>query len=300
MLALLGVAGWHARIMKYARPIIDFLLYSNVFIGACALALAFTNQLTVEGNIVFDESIWFVFSSTVFTYAFLKSNGGKNNSDTAHNHWAVNHNQLAKNILLLSLLATICFFWWLPVPTKIMVLALGVFTAFYGFVKIPFLKPARKLRDYGLFKALFVAAVWSVTTVIIPLQSSHVEPEMMTFLLLRRFIFIAALTLVFEIKDMPGDRQYGLKTVPMAVGVANTKLVAQLALLALIVINLVQYFFFDVTPANMLAVNLSLLVSVFCIQPLKEETSETWYYLVIDGMMILQFIFVYIATKYFT
>ncbi len=285
--------------MKKARQLLDFLLYSNLFIGACAVALAFTNQLTVEGSVNFDESIWFVFASTIFTYSYLKSNAGQNSSDNGHNQWALQHNQLSKNIQLLSLIASACFFWWLPGQTKIIVLALGVFTAFYGFVKIPFLKPDRKLRDYGLVKALFVAAVWSVTTVIVPLQNSAVEPAMMVFLLLRRFMFIAALTLVFEIKDMASDRQYGLKTVPMVAGITNTKLLAQFVLFALIVINLVQYFFFDVALMNMVAVNLSLLVSIACIQPLKEETPEVWYYLVIDGLMILQFIFVYLATKYF-
>lgn len=276
---------------------IDFILYSNIFIGVCAVALTLTNELTVDGEIRFDDSCWFIFASTVFTYSYLKAGSGKNIFGTGHRDWAARNNQLSRNILLLSLIATACFFWLLPYETKLIVAGLAVFTAFYGFFDIPFIKPKRKLRDFGILKTLFVALVWSVTTVIVPLHGNHLAPDMMVFLLLRRFLFIVALTLVFEIKDLGSDLKSGIKTVPMLAGVANTKLLAQFILLALIVINVVQYFFFDVSMVNMLAVNLSLLVSVFSIQPLKEETPEIWYYLVIDGMMILQFVFVYLATK---
>ena len=285
--------------MKQLRAAIDILLYSNIFIGICAVALTFTNQLTVEGEIKFDNSCWFVLFSTIFTYCYLKfGNAEKIPPTTGHRYWAKENNQLSKNILLLSLLASGCFFWLLNSNTKIIVLILAALTALYGFVDIPFTNPKRKLRDLGLFKTLFVAIVWSVTTVIVPLENSFVEHAMLVFLLLRRFLFIVALTVVFEIKDMKGDEDYGLKTLPLMFGVSGTKLIAQLILFALMLINLVQYFFFDISMMNMLAVNLSLLVSILCIQPLKEETPELWYYLVLDGMMILQFVFVFIANKY--
>ncbi len=285
--------------MKQLRTVLDFLLYSNIFIGVCAVALTFTNQLTVEGEIKFDNSCWFVFFATIFTYSYLKFRNAETIApSTGHGKWAAENSQLSKNILLLSLLASAGFFWLLNTNTKIIVLILAAVTALYGFVELPFLKTKKKLRDFGLLKTVFVAIVWSVTTVIVPLENSFVEPSMLVFLLLRRFLFVLALTLVFEIKDMKGDEVHGLKTLPLLFGVANTKLIAQLTLFALLLINLVQYFFFDISLTNMLAVNLSLLVSIFCIHPLKEETSELWYYFVLDGMMILQFVFVFVATKY--
>ena len=285
--------------MKPFQKIIDFLLYSNIFIGVCAVALAFTNQLTVEGTLHFDKTCWFVLFATIFTYSYLKFRDSDSVAPkTGHRQWAAGNSQLSKNILLLSLIATGAFFISLKTETKITVAILAAFTGFYGFVEIPFLKSKKKLRDFGLLKTLFVAIVWSVTTVLVPLENSMVEPGMMVFLLLRRFLFVLALTMVFEIKDMQGDEEHGLNTLPILFGVTNTKLIAQGTLFALMLINLVQYFFFDISLWNMIAVNLSVLVSILCIQPLKEETSEAWYYLVIDGMMILQFVFVFIATNY--
>jgi len=285
--------------MKQLRATLDFILYSNIFIGICAVALTFTNQLTIEGDIQFDESCWFVLFATIFTYSYLKFHNSESTiPSTSHRYWALKYNQLAKNILLLSLLIAVCFFFQLKMKTEIMVAVLAAFTALYGFIDIPFTNPKRKLRDFGLLKTFFVAVVWSVTTAIVPLENSFVEPYMLVFLLMRRFLFVLALTMVFEIKDMKNDEGYGLKTLPLIFGVSNTKLIAQLTLFVLMLINLVQYFFFDISLMNMLAVNLSLLVSIFCIQTLREDTSELWYYFVLDGMMILQFVFVYIATKY--
>jgi 4-hydroxybenzoate polyprenyltransferase len=118
---------------------------------------------------------------------------------------------------------------------------------------------------------------------------------MMAFLLIRRFFFILALTIPFEIKDMAGDRQHSLKTLPLIFGIESTKLIAQGLLLLLMILLTIQYFFFDISLVNMLAVNLSLLITISCIQPIREETGDKWYYIVLDGMMVLQFVFVYLA-----
>lgn len=176
---------------------------------------------------------------------------------------------------------------------------MAVLTALYALVDIPWLQPTRRLRDYGLLKTPLVALVWSVTTVVIPLADLPVDTSLMVFLLLRRFLFILSLTIVFEIKDLLHDREHNLQTLPMRLGVTNTKLLAQALLLGLMGLNTVQYLFFDLSLTNLLAINLSLLVSVLCIQAVKEETGDYWYYAVLDGLMILQFIFVYLAVTLF-
>ena len=132
---------------------------------------------------------------------------------------------------------------------------------------------------------------------LVPLGDTCVENDMIVFLILRRFLFILALTIPFEIKDMAADKEHNLKTISLTYGISNTKLLAQGILFLLMIVLTVQYFFFVVSLSNMLAINFSLLISIFCIQPINEETQDWWYYVVLDGMMILQFVFVYVATK---
>jgi hypothetical protein len=285
--------------MHTLQKLSDAVINSNTFIGLCAVALTLTNQLALEGTMHLDKSLGFVFFSTMFTYSFLKfRNSSSVTINTSHRNWAGQHPQLSRNVILVSLIATIFYFARLDYKAQLIVATLGVFTAFYGFVNIPFLRQKRKLRDFGLLKTAFVAIVWSVTTVLVPLVGVFVERDMMLFLLIRRFLFILALTIPFEIKDMTDDKEYKLKTLPLTIGPAKTKLLAQGILAMLMIVLIIQYLFFDLSLLNMLAINFSLLVSILCIGYVKEETKEWWYYVVLDGMMILQFALVYIATLY--
>lgn len=284
--------------MILLKRIYHLLVYSNLFVALCAVALVLTNQISIGEEVAINSKLLFLFFSTLFTYTYLKSRPATiGRESTDHEIWVNGHQQLSKNLLLVSLICTVAFFFRLDFSAQLLVVVLAILTLLYGFVPVPFLKPARKLREFGLLKTFFVALVWSVSTVLFPMTDVEGDNHVLVFLLLRRFLFVLALTLAFEIKDLKHDEAYNIETVPMRLGISNTKLLAQILLFLLIGINLIQYFLLDGNLANMLAVDLSLLVSVFCIQPLNEETSPIWYYAVLDGMMFLQFVFVYIAFK---
>ncbi len=282
------------------RKAIDFLLYSNIFIALCAVALAFTNQLIETGHIRFDSNCCFIFFATLFTYTYLKITGTSGAVyKTVHRDWADEHKRSTRIILFLSLIATGFFFLNLSGQVQIIVLVVALVTVFYGFVPVPFTSPQKKLRDFGLFKTVFVSLAWSVTTVLVPLADNHVQPTVMVFLLFRRFLFILALIMMFEIKDMPGDLYNKLTTIPIVLGIGRTKLLSQAILLVMVTITIIQYTFFALPLWNMVAFNLSFVVSILCIQAVNENSPDEWYYLVMDGMMAVQFIFVYAASIIF-
>lgn len=248
---------------------------------------------------VYAESSLFVFFSTVFTYSFLKFRKGESDTLTNHQQWADAHPQLQRNITLVALIGTAVFFLQLGFTQKLYALGLAAFTALYALVELPFRGKKVRLRNIGLLKTAFVAIVWSVTTVIIPLSEIDLQDNALLFLLLRRFLFVLALTICFEIKDMEADNRAAIKTLPMYLGVSGTKLLAQLLLLVLMGVNFIQYAIFDIPLYDMASVNLSRLVSIIAIQPIHEETSAYWYYVVLDGMMLLQFALVYAAHNFF-
>jgi 4-hydroxybenzoate polyprenyltransferase len=278
------------------RKTFDFLLYSNIFIALCAVALAFTNQLIETGHFELNFCTCFIFFSTLFTYTYLKITSADGVVyKTAHRDWAAAHAGIYRNILLLACAGCFFFFFQLSYHTQVVVLVVALVTIFYGFVPLPLTQPHIKLRDFGLLKTIFVSLAWAVTTVLVPLADSHIQPMVMAFLLFRRFLFILALIMMFEIKDMPGDLFNKLTTIPIVLGVQRTKLLSQLILALMIVITIVQFRFFELPLWQMLALNASFIVSILCIQAVKEKSADEWFYLVIDGMMLIQFIFVYAA-----
>jgi len=281
--------------VNFLRKGLNLLLYSNIYIAICAVSLVFTNQITTGVQVVYDDSCSFVLFSTIFTYSWLKFRRGNSPVTTAHQHWAEQNGQLYRNILLISLLATAVYFFRLNTPAKLYAIGAGVVTAFYGFANIPFVKPKTKLRHIGLLKTAFVGIVWSVTTVLIPMAGQPVEDTTLLFLLLRRFLFVMALTTAFEIKDLKTDSDDNLRTIPMLLGIGGTKLLAQGFLLLLAVVTTVEYLYWGLPFYNVLAVNVSLVLSMALIQPLNEDTPDIWYFLGLDGMMIVQFVLVYTA-----
>lgn len=288
--------------MKTLTSAIRFLLYSNVFIGVCAVALIFTNQLTAGLPVAFNATSLFVFCATVFTYSALKFRGQINQQfQTAHRHWADRNRRLSQLVMWGAAAGAAALFFFMTGASRLITIALGLFTLLYGFIELPLPGGKRTLRHYGLAKTFFVAIVWSITTVLIPLAASphlfntaHVP--LLLFLLVRRFLFVAALTMVFDIKDMPADQHAKLYTLPMAIGVQGTKRLALLFLGGLLLINTIQYYCVPHSAlSNMVAINLSLLLSAVCIVPVNEQTGEDWYYLVLDGMMFTQFLLVLAA-----
>lgn len=253
------------------------------------------NALMLGENLIYAKSTLFVLFSTVFTYSFLKFRKADINNLTSHQQWADAHPQLHRNIMLVALIGTAVFFLQLGFIQKLYALGLAAFTALYALVELPVAGKLVKLRSIGILKTVFVAVVWSVTTVIIPLGEINRHDSSLLFLLLRRFLFVLALTVCFEIKDIEADSRDGLKTLPMYLGVPNTKLLAQLILLLLAGVNVIQYAIFETPVYDMASVNLSLLISIAAIQPIQKETSPLWYYVVLDGMMVLQFVLVYAA-----
>lgn len=85
----------------------------------------------------------------------------------------------------------------------------------------------------------------------------------------------------------------------MVLGISGTKLLAQGLLFLLVIVNVIQYAVYYFPLEGMLAINLSLLLSIICIQPVKEELSDKYYYFVLDGMMLMQFLLVYLACLLF-
>ncbi len=288
--------------VKALTSAIRFLLYSNLFIGACAVALIFTNQLTAGLPVTFNATCAFVFAATVFTYSALKFRGAESSEQlTAHHHWANQNKALSRFVMWLGALSAGGLFFFMERSAQLITIGLGLFTLFYGFVELPLPAGRRTLREFGLAKTFFVAFVWSVTTVLIPLAAvsgiftaSHAG--LLVFLLIRRFLFVAALTMVFDIKDIPADREAKLYTLPMAIGISGTKLLAGLFLALLVVINTSQYFLLSGSSvANMIAINVSIALSLIGIIQVNEETGDNWYYLVLDGMMFTQFLLVLAA-----
>ena len=99
------------------------------------------------------------------------------------------------------------------------------------FYIVPFGGRLRGLRNLPGFKLFLIAAVWSGVTVLFPIWVNDLFLDGKAWLLfLQRFLFVLAITIPFDIRDLQLDDP-DLATLPQTIGVMRSKLLALGALL---------------------------------------------------------------------
>lgn len=115
-------------------------------------------------------------------------------------------------------------------------LILGVFTLFYA---VPILPKNRNLRNLKSLKIFIIALVWAGVCAVLPLvDRSGVSLSLLGATFLQYYIFVLALLLPFEIRDLAYDIP-GLGTFPQLYGVKNTKFFGGVLLVLFILLSFI-------------------------------------------------------------
>jgi 4-hydroxybenzoate polyprenyltransferase len=284
--AVLGEAKW-------LRAGIEALLYSSVFISLCAFGLTVETYL-LTGLPVSMPMAGFVFLATLFTYntgSVQRVWRGWRAGDSAQS-WPLRHQRGLAVLAAMSLAGAAVLFFVFELRISLwLVLSLALISVGYT---VPLgSNRAKPLRSIPLLKVFLIALVWSAATVLFPLIDAHsVLDGQVLMLWLRRFLFILALALLFDIRDYTYDRRTRTLTFPGLLGAGTTRLLSLglLALYLLLVLNTEQG-----------AVLVSLLggafVAALIVWNASEDKPRIYYALLADGAMLVHFAFVYLAVS---
>lgn len=284
-------AAEHLTSKRWISAGIEALLYSSVFISVCAGGLTIETYL-LKNLPVSLPMVGFVFLSTLFTYNATSVHRVWRGSQTlAHSpSWMLRHQRELATVALLSLGGAVLLFFVYNLRINIwLVLALALISVGYT---VPLGKGRVKpFRSIPLLKVFLIALVWSTVTVLFPQFDGQALLNTEVLLLwLRRFLFILALALVFDIRDYTYDRRTHTLTFPGLLGAGKTKLLA-LALLVLYLLLVLQ------TEQGPVLVGLlsGTLVTALIVWNASEEKPRIYYALLADGAMLVHFAFVYLA-----
>lgn len=166
----------------------------------------------------------FVFTATITGYNFVLYAG------IAKWH----HLTLPPNLRLIQLFSLIAFFamgwflWLLPSQLWWWIAATILLTLFYA---VPVLPGGKNFRNVSGLKIGIIGLVWSIVTVMYPvvLYEKPLDQKLL-LLVLQRFLFVSALILPFEIRDLKSDA-LSLGTIPQHIGIQNTKILGMFLLL---------------------------------------------------------------------
>ena len=133
-----------------------------------------------------------------------------------------------------------------------------------------------------------------MSTILLPvLEAQHfslttISLRDTTILIAKRFLYIAALTIPFDIRDLFEDRQSGLKTVPVVWGEKNAYLFCQILLAGYIV--LLFLFRNGGFSPDFFALAFTAILTGWLIFKSKWEKDEYYYFFYMDGVLILQYL----------
>jgi 4-hydroxybenzoate polyprenyltransferase len=281
---------------KVLYSILDFFLFSNLFIAVCAVAqgLITYHLLKVPAD---KYDLAFIFFATIGLYNFsMLLSKPKKPEDSPYKRvrWIFSHHRMIISITLISILCLVpLFLLYLNIESQLLMVFTGLVAVGYN---IPFLTLNNQnigLRNIPGIKLFLIAMVWAVSCVLLPimeLQHSHqltITPGDTLLLVIKRFLFVAAITVPFDIRDLFQDRLYALKTIPVMLGEKKAYIFCQFLLLGYLLLLLL---FRQATYPDIAAVVLNLALTGWLIFKSNIKKNEYYYFLYLDGTMLLQYI----------
>lgn len=275
---------------------LDFLLFSNLFIALCAAAQALVTYhlLKLAPN---PYIVGFVFCSTLLIYNLsmvLSKPKHPEQSPFRRVRWIFGHYQF---IVVITILSFICLIplgiFYLNIKSKLLMAFLGGLSFAYN---LPLIKLKNKkigLRNLPGIKLFLIALVWSFSCVLLPITEAESNPSIhiswitTTLLVVKRFLFVCAITIPFDIRDLFQDKIYELKTIPVILGEKKAWIFCQ----ALLILYIVLLFLFsNKLDIDTIGLSLTVILTGWLIFKSNFKRNEYYYFLFLDGTLLLQYI----------
>ncbi len=285
---------------KIGLPVLDFLLFSNLFIALCAVAQGLVTYHLLKATPSV-HVLAFVFFSTLIIYnlsMLLSKPAAPEKSPLKRVRWIFSHHRL---MISITLIATLCIIplglLYLSFEAKLLMGFIGLISIAYN---LPFLSINNKkigLRNLPGIKLFLISFVWAISCVLLPiveLESGHqiVVPLNETLLLVaKRFLFICAITVPFDIRDLFQDKLYELKTIPVMLGEKKAWIFCQALLVVYLLLLIV---FTQKINLDVIALTITILLTGWLIFKSNLKRNEYYYFFYLDGTMLLQFVMLYV------
>ncbi len=256
--------------MMCFKQLLKFYINSSIHVAFAATALTYVTYLNLNTAVNY-HLLAIVFCATISGYNFIKYYG----LAKSHHKQLTNRLKSIKIFTLVIFLVLIYLIQFLNTISHIYLIIIGCITFLYA-APFPFRKyiidDQKNLRSISGLKIYIIALVWTLTTVVFPLANNLDANQTTLLLLIQRYIFIIALMLPFEIRDLQYDN-IKLSTIPQLVGVKTTKIVG--VALCLIYAYIGSYILNNTLPSIIITLIISSILAL-CI--IKSTVQQSFYF----------------------
>ena len=250
-----------------------YLLFYNFFISLCAVALTKYFAIIFKSNLPI-QYYTFIYFGTLAAYNFLR------HYKTLGDFFS-RRKTLHFYLIISGLLISSGLYLFFPLKMKLYFIPLTILVLLYNF---PFTN-VKSLRTVAFVKIFLIALVWVFTCCCVLFFSEEINIYKTSAFITAQLFFLVAITLPFDIYDSNSDK---FKTLPNTIGIKNSLLLSKFCIAIYIGIIL----FTNVSLSLKLAHVLFCAIAFYVIHLQKNRQKLYRLYYFVDGLMILQMLFV--------
>lgn len=221
------------------KALFNYFVYGSWWVAICAASLAMLSWFELTGGWWNSALFVLILGSTLVIYNLNMISGLKElqelGTDSERHHWCIQNELKMKLTLGLGLILSAISIPFLNPVIWLLMIPLGVVAVAYAMPVFRRNASKTRIREIGLWKIFLIAAVWAGMTVILPSVQLYgfeqITNQSSWFLAIERAIFIIAITLPFDIRDLINDAKKGVKTIPSTIGSFRSVLLALTLLL---------------------------------------------------------------------
>lgn len=283
---------------KFSLPVsvLRFTVFVNLYITLCALVMSYYTfkVFSIKLNAAL---LLFAASGTLCSYSFHWLLPSTHTELSSREKWSLKNRSLL--FVLFFIGAAGSFYSILPLMKNINALIpMIILTFLYSSGKLP-RGPFIFFRKYFIGKTIYLALMWSLVTVYLPVAVSNLPWSIShTFFLINRFFFLFAICILFDLRDKDADTMQGIKSFITILPLNRIKYLYYSSIIISMITGL-YLFVQGFSAVNMIVLLLPVFLLVFVYNYSSKTRSELWFYFVLDGFMMLSGI-VYSVVNVFT
>ena len=217
--------------MSLLRKFVDLILYSNVWIGLCAVAQIQQTYLLTDVHRGLDSYSGFLFTSTMALYCLHRVIGIDRITEFSVSGRFKIITRYKQHIIVYGILGlggAVATFLFLSVKAWMLIAIPALLSIAYV---TPTGKNGKRLRDRPVIKIFLITINWALLTAFVPVVLyTSIELYWALLILIERMLFTFALTIPFDIRDITVDAPQNIRTIPHMLGIKGSKLAGTISI----------------------------------------------------------------------
>ena len=275
-----------------------WIVFGNYWVAAGVVAL-YAVSCNVLGVAFSWEWAAALFSATLSAYTYHRVGpgiqhsivgvGGIRRSWIAENSRALRIQMGLAGVLAIAFFIRLCSVeqWYFLIPAAVVALV-------YILPIIPLGGKWIRLRELPYFKILIIVAVWMVLSLLplVPEISPLPQNNALQLLLFQRLLFLLAVTIPFDLRDMEFDRSRGIKTLATSLGAERSIRISHLLLVLSAIVCWMGFQMQIWNGSIALALAVSSASTAILLARIKPDSDEMTFSFWLEGSMLDQLFWV--------